>query len=169
MANNDAADWLGELLLEAVLDNPDKNDYIKIAKSSAKTSTELWAKMSHYLEKNRTPHTTHKPLEQYVGTYHNLIADWKIEAFLKDGTLQMCFQGNTKQTYCLEHYHYNVFSWLLTRDEVVHRGRFPVTVPDCYLIEFRASAKGSGKVDQLTWKPDPDVPDGEIFFKHPLM
>lgn len=41
MANNDTADWLGELLLEAVLDNPDKNDYIEIAKSSAKTSTEL--------------------------------------------------------------------------------------------------------------------------------
>ena len=35
MARSDAADWLGQLLLETPLDNPNKKDYISVAKSSA--------------------------------------------------------------------------------------------------------------------------------------
>ena len=34
MSNNDAVDWLSQLLLETVLDNPDKNDFVELAKSS---------------------------------------------------------------------------------------------------------------------------------------
>ncbi|KAL8657088.1 MAG: hypothetical protein Q9226_002263 [Calogaya cf. arnoldii] len=36
MANNDAAVWIGQLLLETVLDNPDRNDYVAIAKGSVR-------------------------------------------------------------------------------------------------------------------------------------
>ena len=31
----ETANWLGQLLLEAVLDNPEKNDYLSVAKKSA--------------------------------------------------------------------------------------------------------------------------------------
>ncbi len=46
MANNDAAVWLGQFLLEAVLDIPEKNDYIFVARGSAKTFFELWPRMT---------------------------------------------------------------------------------------------------------------------------
>lgn len=60
----------------------------------------------------------------------------------------MCFQGELDQLYDLEHYHYNVFSWLLTGNEDVRRGRFPVTSPHFYLFDFKASA-AAGNVDGL--------------------
>ncbi len=164
MAKNDAADWLGQLLLEAVLDNPDKNDYISIAKESAMTSVELWPRMAKELEKHRIPRTQHKPLAEYVGTYYNIIHNWCIEIFEDTGVLRMCFQGNGQLSYLLVHYHHDVFSWLLTRNEVVHRGRFPVTYPEFYLMRFDSSDAGRD-VDQLVWRHDPDVPGGEIFYK----
>lgn len=33
MSNNDAADWLGQLLIETILNNPDPNDYVALAPS----------------------------------------------------------------------------------------------------------------------------------------
>ena len=38
MAQNDAADWLGELYLEAILGNPDSHDYVKLAEVSAEAA-----------------------------------------------------------------------------------------------------------------------------------
>ena len=60
MANNDAADWIGELLLEAVLNNTDKNDYVAIAKASAAESVALWPRMARELEEKRIPDTAMK-------------------------------------------------------------------------------------------------------------
>jgi hypothetical protein len=34
---NDAPDWIGQLLVETILDCPDKNDYITLATDNAKT------------------------------------------------------------------------------------------------------------------------------------
>lgn len=101
-----------------------KNDYIAIAKESAKTSVELWPKMKKDLKSRRIPNTIHKPLINYVGKYCNRIGNWCIEIF--EGGLKMCFQGNRGETYQLVDCHYDSFSWLLTRNEDVHRGRFPI-------------------------------------------
>ncbi|KAL8630163.1 hypothetical protein Q9189_004084, partial [Teloschistes chrysophthalmus] len=50
MSNNDAADWLGQLLLETVLDNPEPNDYVALARKSVETSNTLWSQMAYELE-----------------------------------------------------------------------------------------------------------------------
>ena len=165
MANSDVADWVGEMLLEAVLDNPDKNDYLQIAKETIEDSLSSWPKMAKWLEERREPGTKPKPLHAYVGVYWNAIHDWSVEIFLEHGQLAMCFQGNHKRTYALHHYHHDVFSWLLTRDEdVIHYGRFPVTWAPFYLISFQTDKK-SGAVAELLWKHDADVPAGETFWK----
>ena len=166
MANNDAADWLGQLLLEAVLDNPDRNDYISIAKESAKRSVGLWPRMAEDLEMRRIRNTKHGPLAEYVGTYYNVIGNWCIEVFEDMGALKMCFQGCRHLSYWLDHYHHDVFSWLLTRDEDVRRGRFPVIDPNFYLMKFDSSDSGT-TFDKLVWRHDPDIPGGEIFYKYP--
>lgn len=167
MANNDAADWLGQLLLEAVLDNPEKNDYISIAKESAETSVGLWPRMAKELERRRIPNTHHRPLAEYSGAYYNIIGNWCIEVFEDKGVLKVCFQGNRKLAYRLDHYHHDVFSWLLTRDEDVHRGRFPVIDPAFYLMKFEFGDAGT-TFDRLVWRHDPDIPGGEVFYKEPL-
>ena len=54
LANNDAADWLGQLILETILDVPDPNDYLELAKISAKNSSARWLEMKADLERERT-------------------------------------------------------------------------------------------------------------------
>lgn len=51
--------------------------------------------------------------------------------------LRMCFQGNHDRWYPMEHYENDTFTWVLTRDEDVHRGKFPVTWRAFYKIEFK--------------------------------
>ena len=92
MANNDAADWIGQLLLETVLDNPDKNDYLALARDSARTSVDLWPTMKSDLEAHREPKTSHKPLRDYVGIYWNPIHNWCIEVYESEDILKVCFQ-----------------------------------------------------------------------------
>ena len=39
---NDCADWLGQFLVESILDNPDKNDYVSLAIQSAASYDQMW-------------------------------------------------------------------------------------------------------------------------------
>lgn len=164
MARNDAADWLGQLLLEALIDNPIKNDYLGLTKYSAEISVSLWPKMERELKERQTPGTPVKPLDEYVGVYWNWPRTWRIDVFRRDRNLCMCFQGNRKQAYFLDHYQYDEFSWLLTRDQDVHRARFPSAFADFYILRFRTN---SGVVDSVNWRHDPLVHGGETFSKNP--
>ena len=166
MANNDAADWLGQLLLETVLDNPDKNDYVAIAKESAAASVASWPAMAKELETRREPNIPQQPLTNYEGKYYNIIGDWCIDVFEAESILMVCFQGQRDESYPLDHFRPHEFSWLWTRDEDVRRGRFPVVNLDFYMLTFGA-ADDAGKMHQLIWRHDPDVPPGEIFYRHP--
>lgn len=136
MANNDAAGWLGQLLLEAILDSPIKNSYLQLARDSFDVSSKLWLQMATELDQNRIPGTQARELSQYAGSYLNIIKNWHIYFFVQDNDLCMCHQDDHSQSYRLEHYHYDTFSWLLTRDETAHRGLFPMTVSDRYLLTF---------------------------------
>lgn len=164
MANNDAADWLGELLLEAVLENPDPNDYLKLAKASAYESKERWVRMREEMEKSRKPDTPIKPFDAYCGSYVNVVNTYSVDVFRDQDQLKMCFQGDRRCAYSLEHHQYDTFSWLLTRDEDVHYGRFPVTQSDFYLLAFECGKKDK-EIDRLIWINDPVVPSGEVFRK----
>lgn len=164
MANNSAADRLGQLLLEAVLDNPDKNKYVAIARESANIAVGLWLKMTKELEQHCEPNTLHKHLVKYTALYYNIICDRCIEVYEDEGGLKMCFQPHREEPYRLYHHLYDSFSWLLTRNEDVYRGRFPVVNLDFCALTFY-TADDSENVDQLTWKHDRGLPSGETFHK----
>jgi low affinity Fe/Cu permease len=77
MAINNVADWIGELILETVLDNPEKNDYLSIARQTAKE----YARMAEELERRRQKGTRHRPLDEYVGACYNAVENWRFEVF----------------------------------------------------------------------------------------
>ncbi|KAL8745156.1 MAG: hypothetical protein Q9190_002688 [Brigantiaea leucoxantha] len=161
LAKNDAADWLGQLILEAILDNSDKNDYIELAKASAKTSMDLFSQMAYDLERRRDSDTPKKSNSHYVGLYYNILKDYYIEVFEEDQTLLMCHQGDRRQSYELKHVRDDSYSWLLTRDECAQRGVFPNTNLEFYILTFGVDK--NDKVDHVVWKHDPSVPGGETF------
>ena len=166
LANNDAADWLGELLLETVLDNPIKNDYIQSAQLSVEESRQRWPRMRQELESKRIPDTAVRKLDVYCGAYYNVVGKYHLESFLDEDLLKMCFQGDRRYTYELTHYHYDTLSWLLTRDEDVRHGLVPVTRSSFYLLAFASGAENeSDSIDQLIWINDAAIPDGETFCK----
>ncbi|KAL8838630.1 MAG: hypothetical protein Q9170_002076 [Blastenia crenularia] len=166
LANNDAADWIGQLLIEAVLDNPEPNDYLELARVSAKNSTARWPKIKTDLERERIPSTSAKPLECYTGKYYNQPKNFYLDIEHTGDNLTLCFQGNHEQRYVLEHYQDDTFSWVLTRDENARRGRFPVTWRAFYLLKFQ-SQTASDQINDLLWENDGAWPAGEIFSKEP--
>jgi hypothetical protein len=83
-----------------------------------------------------------------------------MEIFIEDSALHMDIQGNRSQPYQLSHYHFNVFSWILSQDQNAHRGRFPIADPKFYLLKFQ----GDGEhIENLVWSHDPDLLEGETF------
>ncbi|KAI4088601.1 MAG: hypothetical protein LQ344_005939 [Seirophora lacunosa] len=161
MSNNDAADWLGQLLLETVLDNSEPNDYVELARTSVETSNRLWSQMAEELEDARIPDTPVRELSEYVGSYYNVVKDWHMEVWVGEGKLYMCHQDDRKQFYPLEHYNHDTFTWLLTRDQTVRRGLFPVTKTEYYILAFGQGE--DGQIDHVLWRHDPSVPEGETF------
>lgn len=163
MSINDAADWLGQLLLETILDNPEPNDYVNLARKSVEVSNSLWPKMAEDLEHARIPNTPMRDLSEYVGSYYNAVQDWHLEIWTEEDVLHMCHQNNRKNWYQLKHYHFDTFSWLLTRDQTVKRGLFPVTDANYYILSFGQDQ--DGQINEVTWKHDPNVHEGETFKK----
>lgn len=124
LANNYCADWIGQFLLETVLDKPDPNDYLQLAKESADGYRKMWTSMKTELDQGWPPNTMTRPLQEYVGSYYNKFQNWHILVKLADDhTLTFKFQGITAQTYQLRHYSSDTFTWFLTPDESISRGR----------------------------------------------
>ena len=163
IAKNDCADWIAQMMLEALIDSPEKNDYVSLAQESADNMVSAWNEMSAQLEEKRIPNTSHKPIEHYLGNYYNSIGDYYLEIFSENGILRMCMQGDRTQTYKLDHYEYDIFSWLLTWDENAHRGRFRVPSAEYYLLKFQVI---DDRVFAINWSIDPDIPEGQLFVKY---
>ena len=161
MAKNDAADWLGQAIVEAIIDNQDKNDYVMLAKESAKTSIDLWSQMAEKLEADRVPNTPQRRVSEYIGSYYNEIKDYYLDIFEENGELLLSHQGDRKQSYHLKHFNYDSFSWLLSRDECARRGLFPNTNLDFYILRFDVDEQDN--IDHVIWKHDPSVEQGEKF------
>jgi hypothetical protein len=147
---NEAADWVGELLLETLLDSPNPHDYKLLAKESADSFVAKFPAMIKELEEQRVQGTAAKPLHAYVGKYYNSIHNFFIEISLVNDSLYLAFQGGRdNQVWKMEHYHYDTFTWLMSRDEAIKHSRFPYAGKDLYKIEFKASK--DEKINSLLW------------------
>ncbi|KIW70018.1 hypothetical protein PV04_02329 [Phialophora macrospora] len=166
LAISDTADWVGQLLLQTILDSKTKNDYVHIAKESVKSALSFYGQVEADLARERVEGTSPRPLQEYCGTYWNLIENLRLVISEANGALHLSFQGLESETYLLKHYSYDVFTWHVTRDEDVRRARFTVMDANFYKIKFAAGQDGS--IDQLIWAHEPDLPSGEVFKKRPL-
>jgi CubicO group peptidase (beta-lactamase class C family) len=94
LANNDVADWIGQLLLQTIFEDPEPVDYLELAELSAKNSNARWLKIKEDLDKEHTPGTTHLSLTSYAGQFYNKIQTFRLEFRVHESQLQLCFQGN---------------------------------------------------------------------------
>ena len=161
---NDAADWVGQAILECLLDVQEPNNYVEYARESANTHLGKFPAMRKSLEAQRILGTEPKHLDAYIGKYYNLIGDFYLDVAKRQQSveLQFAFQGLDSQIWSLEHYHHNAFLWLMPRNEAVRRARFPYSPEKLYKLDFQTN--GRGEVDSLFWAHDVDGPP-ERFYK----
>jgi len=72
----DTPDWIAQLLVETVINIPELNDYVVLAKKTSANS------LTHHpatKKDERTPGTPMKPLEAYAGRYRNNIGNFYLE------------------------------------------------------------------------------------------
>jgi CubicO group peptidase (beta-lactamase class C family) len=163
-ANGDTADWVGPMLLECLIDSPIKIDYGALATESGRRCVQAWIDLPELLRKGQKDGTSHRELVEYTGRFFNSAANWFMEIYIACGTLHMCFQGDRSQSYALQHYHDDVFSYPLTQLENAQRGRFPVPDPGLFLLEFETGSELIAVVG-IRWRQDPDIPEGTALLK----
>lgn len=163
MALNDAADWIGQLLVEKLLDSPIRNDYVHLASLSSKKTIERYQKLTDELEAGKNLSNPPKDLGKYAGSYVGLDGVFLIDVAVVEGSLEIRFQGRKSQAFRLHHYRDNVFSWFLTFDDQITRALFTAYKPEHYLVSFKLEESTGFKA--LNWVHDRDVAEGEDFYR----
>jgi len=156
---SDAADWIGQFLVEEMIRWSKKNDFLALAKTSAEAYDDMWVRLPLDIAKARSPGKHTQLLSVYAGRYYNKIGNWFIEVVHDSDGLEFSFQGRATQTNRLELFGTDVFSWSLTEAESRARGRWPDL--DVSTSVFYFGDDGHGNVTTLRWEHELDLPEGK--------
>ena len=161
----DTPDWIGQILLEALLDAPEPNDYIDLARRASANALSHHPPTTEKLAAEQERDTPVKPLEEYAGKYFNKAGNFFLEVTVSgDGTgLVMAPQGFLNTAYQLHHYHHDVFSWDCDRDAESKEALYPQFAIGLHRVLFQTDE--AGKVVSLNWQIDKAIPEGEVFEK----
>ena len=160
LALDDVADWVGQLVIEELLDvAPDlRNDFVALAEEAVAENLKWYPSVVEDLKQNQKTGTSSKPLEQYVGTYWDDLCIVKIEVIQESNKLYWLIQGLEAEKFPLEHYQDDVFTWLLPQNELSKRGRWVGADQDATFWKVEFGVDQNDKIDKLTWADDGGVP-----------
>ncbi|KAK4454464.1 beta-lactamase/transpeptidase-like protein [Podospora aff. communis PSN243] len=132
----DSGDLIAKALLHTLLGSPAEIDFINLAETAMRAGTEPMS------------------LETYEGRYY-----WDTDAFVVDislvagistsKVLTARMQGLEDQTYTLQHYHYDTFTWLMTDKEEAKRSRVMQAV-EAYKFVFERNE--ANEIYQFVWQ-----------------
>ncbi|KAK5657511.1 hypothetical protein OQA88_3083 [Cercophora sp. LCS_1] len=161
----DTPDWISQILLEALLDAPDPNDYVDLAKRTAANALSHHQPTIDQLAADQEHGTPVKPLVEYTGKYYNKAGNFFLEVTVSDDCagLALAPQGFLNTSYKLHHYHHDVFAWNCDRDAESKEALYPQFAIGLHRVPFQAD--GAGKIASLNWQIDKAIPEGEVFTK----
>ncbi|CDM30445.1 hypothetical protein DTO013E5_2597 [Penicillium roqueforti] len=164
LALNDVPDWVGQLILEELLEVPEseRNDYIEAAHISVAESLKWYPALVGELGSARKNGTSPRALEEYVGTYWDNINVFKIVVNLVDNKLYWRLQGLESEKFQLEHYEDDTFTWLLPRNELSRRGRWVGWDQAAPFWKAVFECNDNGRIDKLVWEHDTGVPPMQL-------
>lgn len=163
LALNDTPDWIGELLVETLLDSPIRNDYVRLAYATANRTREKYAKLTKQIEEGRQAGGPTRSLGDYSGLYVGFGGIFSIEVVEANNKLEILFQGRESQRYQLRHHHSDTFTWFMTYNEQIKRARFPSYSRDLYFIHFKS--ENDHTIRALNWVHDAAISEGDDFIK----
>lgn len=149
----DTPDFIGQFLLETLLQTPEPNDYLQLTRDFQEVAVHTIDRVRNELEKHQVPGTKQRALKSFEGRYWNELKNYCIDISVTgNGSLSMRLQEDDSEVYLLHHYHYDTFSWLMEHDDIIKRGRMvPFFDWEYYLMEFRGDSV-DGNIHQLRWK-----------------
>lgn len=162
---NGGVELIGELLVEALLNNSDNAaDYRSIAKSTADATLQQEIYINKTLLEGRTVKEPSRPLATYIGKYLNKAGNFFIEIGYseQEESLQVAYMGRSADTFKLLPYQEDSFYWTLTHDESARLAReflFPV---EYHILRFGSQGDESN-VSRLWWQHSSEP--GEVFVK----
>ncbi|KGO74321.1 Peptidase S12, Pab87-related, C-terminal [Penicillium italicum] len=157
--------WIHELLIETLVESPNRTDFVQLATEAAQNAIASIPKMQDDFNQSRDPDSAPShALENFVGRYYDKAHDFVVEIRKKDtDTLQVAFQGLDSQVWDLQHYQLDTFIWLQSRDNIMKRARFPYAGKNLYTLIFLTGP--DGRVDGLLWPHDPNLSAQEQYFQ----
>ncbi|KAJ5352430.1 beta-lactamase/transpeptidase-like protein [Penicillium brevicompactum] len=165
---NGGVRWIGELLVEALLNNShNAPDYTILGKQSAEIALQQVKDINESLAAGRTIETPSRPLEDYVGKYFNEAGNFFIEiGHSRDkASLQVAYMGRKADTFQLLPYREDSFYWTLTHDESAKLAREPIFPMEYHITKFGSEINGT-RVSCLWWQHQSGLPEpGELFTK----
>ena len=165
LANQHAADWIAQGILETLLDVPQPSDLVGLAREAAAENAKLLFYVHQVLVAKRISGTTCRGLENYVGIYQNAVKTFTIEISAGYAGLCLSFNGS-HENYELKHYNFDTFSFEMNYQDFLKKEMRPVTYWKYFLLEFHKGAEGAaGTIGTIVWRPDRMVEKGEAFVK----
>ncbi|KAL9611293.1 MAG: hypothetical protein Q9167_004057 [Letrouitia subvulpina] len=149
---SESPDWIGQLLVEELLDTPaqQRTDFISYAKKVRAAALAIHPATQRTLEAERVPNTPAKPPDAYVGRYVNHLGIFHLDVAVdpaggRDGELglSLIVQGFPEVCYRLYHYHHDIFVWDCDRDAESKKCMFPQAQIGWHRIKFEADEDGS--------------------------
>lgn len=144
----DSADWIAQLLVETMLNSEDTHDFIALTAESVKAQSLRYKKASEDLKKGRVRGTKPKWVQSYLGRYYWSCPRYYMDVESAGDGLALVIMGREDQKYELRHYHYDTFTWLMSDDEEMKRGRF-IQSTNTYKIVFNLNERD--EIDSFTW------------------
>lgn len=142
----DVADWICQLIIDTVMVGKPCQDYLHLTRQCVEFGMNRMNVVRDQLRAEKVSGTKPGPLEIYKGRYFNKLGNWYIDIFVDDGQLYLEFLGKESERYERSHYHYHMFTWNRSYDEMVKRAQY-IREHEYYRLEFEPD--DSGKVNQL--------------------
>lgn len=161
---NDAADWIGQLLIQTLLGNPYRNNYCFLASVSADRAHQRYAELAEKIEEGRQSGGPRRSYSQYKGCYECTgRPDMVISMYSFLGPLKRKLKLEINYTeYQLRHHHDDTFTWFMSWNEHIKNNRTVQYFPEYYFLRFNPNEDGSDIVS-LTWVHNPAFPEGDVF------
>lgn len=147
----DYTDYIGQLLVEALLVSPQPNDYVALAREHSRLAYEKLRKIQSSLDGRRKPDTMTRDLSAYIGTYWTIEGDFCIHITEHDGQLHFSRQ-NSREDRQIKHLEHDSFTWFLGHDDLARHAELTWTrKPDFYVFDFFTADEDQSVIKGLWW------------------
>lgn len=182
---NDAADWIGQLLLQSLLGGC-FNKHIPLVKMSVNEAHKQHDALDNNFNFDKGSNfwgSSSRPLEQYMGMYASssdkriTLIVWpetykgvrpfqdKKPVFGKEVRTRMTVQfANRMKRFVLRHLYNDSFSWYSDWEGLVAGGKPTNYPPEHYILHFHPCKFDNRRIGSVTWLHDPELPEGEETF-----